>query len=134
MCMATNLTVKPIIPVAPSVTQQANAVNFKAELAQDSKAVQKGNLSPLEQLSRKTALEAKLQEAQATPVKYSEELKPVKKSGSISESSPVSSPIPDSTVKNIQNGKQYSLNERDMILVSQMNQLAASNRVLHGLF
>ncbi|MCD8378555.1 MAG: hypothetical protein LUB59_07195 [Candidatus Gastranaerophilales bacterium] len=134
--MTTNISFRPQVGMAPTVTQQADANNYRAELNQVDTDVKNYEISDIAAMTRRTDLESKLQETKAAPVKYVEDVNPIKTSETDSTEfvKTVTNPGFENTVKNLQNGKQYSLNERDLMLTNQMNQMAVNNRILHGLF
>lgn len=134
--MTTNVSFRPQVSIAPTVTQQADANNYKAALNQLKADYNNNQVSDIAAMTQKTNLESKLQETKAEPVKYVEDVNAPKTSdvNSTEQSKVVTNPAFEKTVKNLQNGKQYSLNEREQMLTSQMNQMAMNNRILHGLF
>jgi len=128
--------IRPQVNTAPTVTQQADASKFKSELNQVNTDVKNNQISDIAAMTKKTDLESKLNETKAEPVKYVEDTKTQKTSETdkTEESKNVTNPGFENAVKNLQNGKQYSLNEKDLMLTNQMNQMAINNRILHGLF
>ncbi|MCM1264803.1 MAG: hypothetical protein NC200_01270 [Candidatus Gastranaerophilales bacterium] len=134
--MTTNVSFRPQVSLAPTVTQQSDANNYKAALNQLKADYNNNQVSDIAAMTQQTDLESKLQETKAEPVKYVEDVKTNKPSdsNSVEQSKVVTDPAFEKTVKNLQSGKQYSLNEREQMLTSQMNQMAMNNRILHGLF
>lgn len=134
--MTTSVSFRPQVSLAPTVTQQSDANNFKAALNQLQTDFNNNEVSDIAAMTQKTDLESKLNETKAEPVKYVEDVKTNKTSdgNSVEQSKVVTDPAFEKTIKNLQSGKQYSLNEREQMLTSQMNQMAMNNRILHGLF
>lgn len=134
--MTSFMAIRPQVNVAPTVTQQADANNYKAELNKVDSDVKNNQISDIAAMTKKTDLESKLNDTKAEPVKYVEDVKTsdVKSADKTENAKNVTNPGFESTIKNLQNGKQYSLNEKSMMLTNQMNQMAINNRILHGLF
>lgn len=134
--MVNFMAIRPQVNVAPTVTQQADANNFKAELNKVDTDVKNNQISDIAAMTKKTDLESKLNDTKAEPVKYVEDVKTknVESTDKADETKNVTNPGFENTVKKLQNGKQYSLNEKSMMLTNQMNQMAINNRILHGLF
>ena len=133
--MISNITFKPQISLAPNDLQKSEKVSFESKLKGLSKDIQKGKTSDIGAMTEKTALEAKLHEVSAMPVKYVEDKNRTSFTGTSKTNAvnSVSDPRIDRTIKAIQNGLQYSHNEQSQILTGQMNQMAVYNQVMHGL-
>ena len=133
--MVSNVTFKPQISLAPNEIQQSKMVSFESQLHGLNKEIQKGKTSDIGAMTQKTALEAKMHEANAKPVRYVEERNQTSFTGvrKAEATNAMSDPRMDRTIKAIQNGLQYSHNEQSQILTGQMNQMAVYNQVLHGL-
>jgi hypothetical protein len=134
--MTTSVSFRPQVSLAPTVTQQSDAKEFKSALNQLKQDYNNNQVGDIAMMTKRTDLENKIQDTKTEPVKYVEDVKTNKPSdtSSTEQIKTVTNPAFDKTIKNLQNGKQYSLNEREQMLTSQMNQMAINNRLLHGLF
>lgn len=124
---------RPQVNNVPTVTQQFDADNIKAELNMVDDDVNNCRISDIAAMTKKTNLESKLNDTKAAPVKYVEDYAISKAPEADDEISCVSTPDFENTVKNLQDGKQYSLSEKDLMLTNQLNQMALNNKILHGL-
>ena len=133
--MTTSISFRPQINISPNFAQKSEANQFKVALEQIKTDYQNNQTTDIGFMTQKTNLESKIQETKTEPIKLVEDIKPSESTEKTSEAKVLATdPAFDKTVKNLQNGKQYSLNERDKILTNQMNQFAINNRILHGLF
>ena len=73
--MTSFMAIRPQVNVAPTVTQQADANNYKAELNKVDSDVKKNQISDIAAMTKKTDLESKLNDTKTEPVKYVEDVK-----------------------------------------------------------
>lgn len=133
--MTTSISFRPKINIRPSFTQKAEVSQFKTALEQIQADYLNKQTSDIGKMTEQTKLESKIQDSKTEPIKYVEDLKlnPLSKQNETTTLANTDKNF-EGIVKNIQNGKQYSLNERENILTNQMNQIAIHNKILHGLY
>ena len=123
--------IRPQVNTVPTVTQKTDTDNLKAELNTVNSEQEDYKISDIAAMTRRINLESKLNDTKAAPVKYEDEIK----TAETEETSGGYATNPDfeNAVKSLRENRQYSLNEKDMMLAEQMNQMALSNKILHGL-
>ena len=133
--MTTSISFRPQVNIRPSFTQKAEVSQFKTALEQIQADYLKQQTSDIGKMTEQTKLESKIQDRKTEPIKYVEEIKPIStsKPNEITTLATTGKNF-EKIVKNIQNGKQYSINEQDKILTNQMNQIAIQNKILHKLY
>ena len=134
--MNLSVSFKPMVSnFAPSF-KSSEAKDVKAQINELDDKSKTQKLNDLSVMSTRMDLESKLNETISAPVQYVEDVKSAKPVDSVKEvdkSSYVTAPSLDSTVKKFQQGKVPSRVEQDAVLTNQMNQMAVSNKILHGL-
>jgi hypothetical protein len=131
--MTTSVSFRPQVTLAKSVVNQAKANYCKEGLNNVEKAVQNNKLTDISAMTQRMQLESQLNETKVAPVKFVEEIKPqplqtakVADVGGIKNVTDV--------IKNFHKGKVASKADQAQVLTNQMNMIAASNMILHGLF
>ena len=134
--MVTSVSFRPQVSLAPTVVQQAEASNCREKLNEVKTDARNNEITDISAMTQRMQLESKLQDTKVAPVKYVEEIKP-QQTNEVAKSAENVATKPKTVtdvIKNFHNGKQMSKVEQSQVLTNQMNMLAASNMILHGLF
>lgn len=122
------------------VVQQAKAKSCKEELNRVETDVRNNQISDITAMTQRMQLESQLNDTKVAPVKYVEEVKP-----QIYQTAQSAADVDTIKPKNVMDviGKFHqntnyatapSKHERSQVMANQLNQMAISNRILHGLF
>lgn len=125
----------PKISMAKPVIRQSEANLCKENLNRVEKAVRKFQISDIGAMTEKIQLNSKLNETKVSPIKYVEEIKPQNISSRSNENLSVGSVQPgiENVIKKFHKQNAPSNHEKAQVLTEQMNMLATSNMILHGL-
>ncbi len=134
--MVTSVSFRPQISMAPTVVQQAETNNCREKLNQVETDVKNNQITDISAMTQRMQLESQMQDAKVAPVKYVEEVKPQQTNEVAKPAETVATKPKTVTdvIKNFHNGKQLSKVDQSQVLTNQMNMMAASNMILHGLF
>lgn len=134
--MVTSVSFRPQITMSQPVVKQAEARNFRARLNEVDTDVKNNQISDISAMTQRMQLESKLQDTKVDPVQYVQEIKP--QTAEPAQQSSKTGAIKPSSVTDViakfHKGKQPSKVEQSHVLADQMQMMAASNMVLHGLF
>ena len=133
--MVTSVSFRPQVTYAAPVVKQAEANDCREKLNEVKNDVRNNQISDISAMTQKMQIESKLQDTKVAPVKYVEEIKTQAWQPTPSERIDATKPntVTDVIAK-FHKGEQPSKVEQSNVLTSQMNMLAASNMILHGLF
>ena len=134
--MATSVTFRPQVSLAPTVVQQSEANNCREKLNKVETDARNNQITDISAMTQRMQIESQLRDTKVAPVKYVEEIKPkVMHTAQPSDYSVSTRPktVTD-VIARMHNGKVPSKVEQSQVLANEMNLMAASNRVLHGLF
>lgn len=134
--MVTSVSFRPQVSLAPTVVQQSEANNCREKLNKVETDAKNNQITDISAMTQRMQLESQLQDTKVAPVKYVEEIKP-QQTHEVAKTAETVATKPKTVtdvIKNFHNGKQLSRVEQSQVLTNQMNMMAASNMVLHGLF
>lgn len=134
--MVANVSFRPQITMAPPVIKQAEANNCREKLNEVETDVKNNQITDISAMTQRMQLESQLQDTKVAPVKYVEETKPQSlQPAEASKNAYATKPASiNDVIAKFHKGQQPSKVEQTQVLTNQMNMLAASNMVLHGLF
>lgn len=134
--MTASVSFRPQITLSAPVVQQSKSRNCKEELNRIDADVRNNRITNFTGMTERMRVESQLYDTKVAPVKYVEEIKPqhnssqdVARIGKPKNINDVIRKFHTSHQTNTISNHDYS-----MMMTDKMNQLAISNRILHGLF
>ena len=134
--MTANISFRPQTTMSAPVVQQSKAESCKEELNRINADIRNNRVSDIAGMTQRMQVESELNDTKVPTVKYVEEIKPqqnttqnVSKPGKPQDITDVIKKFHKSYQSNPISNHDYS-----QMMTDKMNQLAISNRILHGLF
>ncbi len=134
--MATSISFRPQVTMAPPVIKQAEANNCKEQLNKVESDVKNNQITDISAMTQRMQLESQLQDTKVAPVTYVEEIKPqpTQSPQAAENAASIKPKTVTDVIAKFHKGQQASKVEQSQVLTNQMNMMAASNMILHGLF